>query len=52
MGKEGKAADKSNSEEGWGRIKRKMVAQKRNGGLERSFTGGGAEERYLALGGI
>lgn len=50
MGRKGKSAVQSHSEEGGGSIERKRVAQKREGGPEGGFTGSGAEEGHLALG--
>ena len=49
MGEERKSAVQSHSEERWGRVESKMVAQKRDGGPVRGFAGGGAEEGHLAF---
>lgn len=49
MREERKSAVQSHSEELGGRVEGERVAQKRDGGPEGGFAGGGAEERHLAF---
>ena len=49
MGRKGKSAVQSHSEEGGGSIEGERVAQKTYGWAEGSFASVGAEERHLAF---